>query len=319
MAYGNTTIGTAPYGPHWRNLRRLTALELLSPHRLAGSLAIRREEVGLLVRSLHEAAASARGGGFARVEMRSRLQELSFNIIMRMVSGKRYFGSAIDAGDAEVAGRFREVIKEMFELSGTDPGDFLPALRKVVDFKGRERRMVEAAKRSDAILQGLIDEVRSRRKRSDSGGEAESKTMIDTMLSEGYSDDIIKGHIMTMLSAVPPATLAAGPLSFPPPLECSPFAHLPATPRVLPFCASSSSPPSPMLLSPPPHKVIPQHLAFLLLKLLSTGSRLSTLLPTTPPLECCLSSSPTSSPSDALAVHSIARILDCSVSARGNY
>ncbi|XP_030454574.1 isoflavone 3'-hydroxylase-like [Syzygium oleosum] len=201
MAYGNTTIGTAPYGPHWRNLRRLTALELLSPHRLAGSLAVRREEVGLLVRSLHEAAASARGGGFARVEMRSRLQELSFNIIMRMVSGKRYFGSAIDAGDAEVAGRFREVIKEMFELSGTDPGDFLPALRKVVDFKGRERRMVEAAKRSDAILQGLIDEVRSRRRRSDGGREVESKTMIDTMLSEGYSDDIIKGHIMTMLSA----------------------------------------------------------------------------------------------------------------------
>ncbi|KAI6688460.1 hypothetical protein NL676_025288 [Syzygium grande] len=201
MAYGNTTISTAAYGPHWRNLRRLTALELFSPHRLAGSLAIRREEVGLLVRSLHEAAASAQGGSFTRVEMKSRLQELSFNIIMRMVSGKRYFGSAVDAGDAEVAGRFREVIKEIFELSGTDPSDFLPTLRKVVDFKGRERRMVEAAKRSDAILQGLIDEVRSRRKRSDSGGEAESKTMIDTMLSEGYSDDTIKGHITTMLSA----------------------------------------------------------------------------------------------------------------------
>ncbi|KAI6692097.1 hypothetical protein NL676_019807 [Syzygium grande] len=61
---------------------------------------------------------------------------------------------------------------------------------------------------------------------------------------------------------------------------------------------------------PPLHNVIPQHLAFLLLELLSNGSRLSTLLPATPPLECSPSSSPTSSPSDALAVHSIARILD---------
>ncbi|XP_030537995.2 cytochrome P450 81Q32-like [Rhodamnia argentea] len=198
MGYGNTTMGTAHYGPHWRNLRRLTALEILSPHRLAGSLAVRQEEVRLLLRSLYEAAGSAGGGGYARVEMRSRLQELSFNIIMRMVSGKRYFGAAVNAGDAEMAGQFREVIKETFELSGTDPGDFLPALRKVVDFKGRERRMVDVAKRSDGMLQGMIDELRSRR---DGGQEVESKTMIDAMLSEGYSDDIIKGHVLTMISA----------------------------------------------------------------------------------------------------------------------
>ncbi|XP_018723110.1 isoflavone 3'-hydroxylase-like [Eucalyptus grandis] len=146
MAYGNTTIGTTPYGPHWRNLRHLTALEILSPHRLAGSLAIQQEEVRLLVRSLYKAASSAQGGGFTRVAMRSKLQEPSFNVIMRMISGKCYSGAAVDAGDAEVARRFTEVIEEEFELSGTDPSDYLPVLRKVVDFKGRERRMVDVAK-----------------------------------------------------------------------------------------------------------------------------------------------------------------------------
>ncbi|XP_010059888.2 cytochrome P450 81Q32 [Eucalyptus grandis] len=203
MGYGNTTIGSAPYGPHWRNLRRLTAVEILSPHRLTGSLAIRQEEVRHLTRSLYEAASSSQGGGFARVEMSSRLQELSFNIIMRMISGKRYSGVAVDAGDAEVAREYRELIKEEFELSGTDPGDFLPVLRKVVDFKGRERRMVDVANRSDVILQGMIDEHRSRRKRSDADGsrEEESKTMIETMLSEGYSDDIIKGQINSIIGA----------------------------------------------------------------------------------------------------------------------
>ncbi|KAF8023176.1 hypothetical protein BT93_F0622 [Corymbia citriodora subsp. variegata] len=202
MLYSSTTIGSTLYGPHWRNLRRLTALEILSPHRLATSLAIRLEEVRLLAKSLYEeAAAMAGGGGFTRVEMRSRLQEMSFNIIMRMVSGKRYFGAIIDAGDEEVASRFKEVITEFFELSGTDPSDFLPVLRKVVDFKGRERRMVDVAKRSDVILQGMIDELRSRRKRSEGSREVESKTMIDSMLSGGYSDDIIKGHILSMLIA----------------------------------------------------------------------------------------------------------------------
>ncbi|XP_030462825.2 isoflavone 3'-hydroxylase-like [Syzygium oleosum] len=202
FTYGNTTIGSAPYGPLWRDLRRLTALEILSPHRLAGSLTVRLEEVRLLVKNLYEVATlAAVRGGCARVEMRSRLQELSFKSIMRMISGKHYFGAAIEAGDVEVARQFREVIKEIFELSGTDPGDFLPALRKVVDFKGRERRMVDVAKRSDRILQGMIDEVRSRRKRSDRGREMESKTMIDTMLSDGYPDDIIKGQILSMLAA----------------------------------------------------------------------------------------------------------------------
>ncbi|KAF7847357.1 hypothetical protein BT93_L3057 [Corymbia citriodora subsp. variegata] len=201
MLYSNTTISTAPYGPHWRNLRRLTTLEILAPHCLASSLTVRQEEVRLLVRSLYEVASSARDSGCARVEMRSRLQEMSFSIIMRMISGKRYFGAAADAGDAKVARQFREVINEIFELSGTDPGDFLPVLRKVVDLKGRERRMVDVAKRSDVILQGMIDELRSRRKRSDGDRKVESKMMIDYMLSEGYSDDIIKGHILTILCA----------------------------------------------------------------------------------------------------------------------
>ncbi|KAF8023163.1 hypothetical protein BT93_F0611 [Corymbia citriodora subsp. variegata] len=202
MLYSSTTIGSTLYGAHWRNLRRLTTLEILSPHRLATSLAIRQEEVRLLVKSLYEEVAAVAGGsGFRRVGMRSRLQELSFNIIMRMVSGKRYFGAIIDAGEEEVASRFKEVITEFFELSGMDPSDFLPVLRKVVDFRGRERRMVDVAKRSDVILQGMIDELRSRRKRSEGSQEVESKTMIDSMLSEGYSDDIIKGHILSMLIA----------------------------------------------------------------------------------------------------------------------
>ncbi|XP_010059880.3 isoflavone 3'-hydroxylase [Eucalyptus grandis] len=202
MFYGGTTIGTAPYGPHWRNLRRLTALKFLSPHRLACSLTIRLEEVRLLVKSLYEVATAAvGGGGFARVEMRSRLEEMSFNIIMRMISGKRCFGATVGAGDTKVARQFVELMKETFELSGMEPGDFLRVLRRVVDFKGRERRMVDVAKRSDVILQGMIDELRSRRKRSDSGREVESETMIDSMLLEGYSDDIIKGQILSILSA----------------------------------------------------------------------------------------------------------------------
>ncbi|OWM70831.1 hypothetical protein CDL15_Pgr014504 [Punica granatum] len=200
LSYNFTTMGSAPYGPHWRNLRRISTLEIFSASRLNSFLGIRLEEVRFLVRNLHRTVTER--GGVARVEMRSRLEELAFNVIMRMVSGKRYFGADIDNMDE--AKKFREIIRDVFELSGaSDPGDLVPMLRWV-GLAGQQKRKVETKKRADVFLQGLIDEHRNRT------GEIKrnhTKTIIDLMLDlqssepENYSDDIIKGMILTLLAA----------------------------------------------------------------------------------------------------------------------
>ncbi|CAI0464931.1 unnamed protein product [Linum tenue] len=155
LNYNYTTVGAAPYGPLWRNLRRLTAVELLSTARL--------------------------------------------NIVMRMVAGKRYFGSA-SAEEGGGGEGFQEVISEVFELSGaSNPGDFLPVLRWI-GYGGMEKRMWRVLAKFDAVFQGLIDERRKDK-------SAEQKTMIDTFLDlqksdpQTYSDDIIKGQVMTMITA----------------------------------------------------------------------------------------------------------------------
>ncbi|CAI0464948.1 unnamed protein product, partial [Linum tenue] len=100
--------------------------------------------------------------------------------------------------------RFKKLIRESFDLSGTtNPVDFLPVLRWV-DFSGLEGRMWAAHKGTDEFFQRLTEEHRS------SYGEREGsneKTMIDTMLSlqeaepQVYIDEIIKGQIMTMILA----------------------------------------------------------------------------------------------------------------------
>ncbi|CAI0464935.1 unnamed protein product [Linum tenue] len=133
LNYNYTTVGAAPYGPLWRNLRRLTAVELLSTARLNSSLALRHDEVRHLV--------SGAGSGYGEVvEMKSRLSGLSLNIVMRMVAGKRYFGSA-SAEEGGGGEGFQEVISEVFELSGaSNPGDFLPVLRWI-GYGGMEKRM----------------------------------------------------------------------------------------------------------------------------------------------------------------------------------
>ncbi|KAK3019692.1 hypothetical protein RJ639_003926 [Escallonia herrerae] len=192
--YNYTTMGTAPYGPQWRNLRRFSTLEIFSTTKLNTFMSIRQEEIRSLVKNLfHDSQQS-----FSKVEMKSRLSELSFNNIMRMVAGKRYFGAEVE--DNEEARVFRRVIQEIFALGGaSNPVDFLPPLRWI-DFRGFEKSIIALQKQGDRLFQGLIDERRNKK-------EGKTKTMIDAMLDlqdtepENYSDNIIKGNISTMLLA----------------------------------------------------------------------------------------------------------------------
>ncbi|CAI0406222.1 unnamed protein product [Linum tenue] len=119
IGYNYTTMTQAPYGDHWRNLRRIGAVEIFSAHRLNALLPIRREEVRRLASRL------AAAGRRRVVELKSAFHELTFDTMMRMVAGKRFYGD----GD-EQARDFREVIKEVVSRSGaTNPGDFSPVLR----------------------------------------------------------------------------------------------------------------------------------------------------------------------------------------------
>ena len=121
----------------------------------------------------------------------ARFSEMTFNIIMRMVSGKRYYGEDCDVSDVEEARQFREIIKELGTLGGANnPGDFLAFLRWF-NFDDLEKKLKRIGKRSDAFLQGLIDEHRN--------GKERGNTMIDHILTqqesqpEYYTDEIIKG------------------------------------------------------------------------------------------------------------------------------
>ncbi|KAK7822826.1 cytochrome p450 81e8 [Quercus suber] len=190
LGYNNTTLVQSPYGDHWRNLRRISALEIFSNTRLNKFLGIRSDEVKHLLLNLSRNSLH----GFAKVELQSMLLEMTFNNIMRMVAGKRYYGYGKDVKDEEEARQFRQIMKEAFSYGGaSNPAEFVPILRWM-DYGGLEKRLKNLSKRTDAFLQGLIDEHRRK--------EEEDNTMIDHMLSlqksqpEYYTDQIIKGLIL---------------------------------------------------------------------------------------------------------------------------
>ncbi|KAI8541192.1 hypothetical protein RHMOL_Rhmol08G0042700 [Rhododendron molle] len=180
FSYNDTGIATAPYGDHWRNLRRFMSLEIFSASRLNNSSPIRQAQVELLLLDLCRNSSV----NFSRVELKSKFSELSFKVIKRMIAGKRF---------SEEPGDFRGLVREAFELSdAASPGDFVPVLRWV-DFGGYEKNLKRTHGRLDAFFRHLIDEHRR-----DRGNDS----MIDHLLSlqesqpEYYTDEIIRGLIM---------------------------------------------------------------------------------------------------------------------------
>ncbi|KAK9949054.1 hypothetical protein M0R45_004600 [Rubus argutus] len=194
IAYNWSTVAASSYGDHWRNLRRIGAIEIFSSQRLNMFSTIRKDEVKQLVRKL---SVNSSSGNFAKVEMKSMLNELTYNIILTMVAGKRYYGDDVDVSNKEEAKQFREIMMEVFSYSvAANPADFLPILNWT-GAGGYETKLRELGKRFDAFLQGLIDEHRGIKR----------NTMIDHLLSlqdsqpEYYTEEIIKGFILVLLLA----------------------------------------------------------------------------------------------------------------------
>ena len=113
------------------------------------------------------------------------LLDLMFNIVMRMVAGKKCFEGH--------SYKFKEMVTQIMAHSGaTNPADFIP-LWGFIDPTGFGKRGKKLAKTSDELLQELVDEIRDK----NDGGN----TMIHRLLSlqntepEYYSDQTIKGLI----------------------------------------------------------------------------------------------------------------------------
>ncbi|KAJ4701682.1 Cytochrome P450 [Melia azedarach] len=157
LGYGYTSIGAASYGPLWRNMHRVTTLEFFSTKRLNQFLDIRQDEVRLLLKNLYQSSSQS----FIKVQMESKLSELSFNVIMRMIAGERYFGVEVD--NPEEAKRFRNIIREIFYLSeASNLADFVQFLQWM-DYQAYKKRIITVQKKAYGYMQNLIDEHRKKR------------------------------------------------------------------------------------------------------------------------------------------------------------
>ncbi|XP_060173379.1 cytochrome P450 81Q32-like [Lycium barbarum] len=203
LGYNYATLVWASYGQHWRNLRRIATLEILSTLRVQMFADIRRDEVRTLIRRLVRGKTSVGDSNTNVVDMKEAFFEMTLNILMMMIAGKQYYG---DSGDKlEESRRFKEIVTETFQLSGaTNIGDFVPMLNWIGVNKLEDKLKLLTEKR-DKFMQDLIEEHKNSRKGS--SVEQRNNTMIDVLLSlqdsepEYYTDEVIRGMAIVMLTA----------------------------------------------------------------------------------------------------------------------
>ncbi|GKV04512.1 hypothetical protein SLEP1_g16664 [Rubroshorea leprosula] len=187
------SLAWSPYGDHWRNLRRITSIEILSTSRLQMLSNIRADEVRLLIRKLSDRQDKP-------VELKTVLFELTLNVMTRMIVGKPFYGENV--ADVEEAKKFRAAQDELIKIfSASNYADFLPWLKS----KKLERRMIECQRNREQFIRDLLGQ--SRRKLNKDGGGERKKAMIEMLLSqqesepEYYTDEMIGQLMLLLLSA----------------------------------------------------------------------------------------------------------------------
>lgn len=181
LGYDFAMFGFAPYGSYWREMRKIVTIELLSNHRLDMLKHIRASEVRTSIRELYEMWVSERDtDGRVFVDMKRWFGDLTLNLAVRLVGGKRYFGAGADTKGGE--GRnCQKVIRDFAHLFGVFVlSDAIPFL-SWLDLKGHKKAMKRTAKELDSLFGGWLQEHKEKRLL---GGEGkDDQDFMDVMLT----------------------------------------------------------------------------------------------------------------------------------------
>ncbi|KAL4316402.1 hypothetical protein AHAS_Ahas15G0281500 [Arachis hypogaea] len=216
LSYNFAVFGLGPYGPYWRELRKIATLELLSNRQIELLGHVRVSEVQASINELYslwsrkknKESYNSDDDGYVSVEMKEWFSQLTFNTVLRMIAGKRYFGGATTdavsaAGGEEKAKKCLKLIEDFMHLLGLfTVGDAIPALRWM-DLGGHERAMKRTAKELDSVLNEWLEEHR----RSFGEKATSERDFMDVMISiigkkkiHGFdADTIIKATTMAMI------------------------------------------------------------------------------------------------------------------------
>ena len=203
--YNYSNITWAPYGPYWRQGRKIYLTELFSSKRLESYEYIRVEERREFVSRLFALSGKP-------VVLKDQLSRVTLSVISRIVLGKKYFTeleNETTSSSLVKLEEFQEMLDELFLLNGVlNIGDWMPWLR-FLDLQGYEKRMKALKKRFDRFHDQVLDEHKAKKEEGGEGNFA-PKDMVDLLLELAEKPDLevklnydsVKGFIQVRLQLV---------------------------------------------------------------------------------------------------------------------
>ncbi|CAA2974622.1 cytochrome P450 71A6-like [Olea europaea subsp. europaea] len=198
IVYGSKDIAFAPYGEHWRQVRSICVLHLLSFKRVQSFRYIREEETDLMIQKIRQSSTSPT----SVTNLSNLLVSVTNDTICRVALGRKY-----SDGEADGSNKFELMLKEIMEIAGTfNVGDYIPWLKWMNMVNGLDARVDRLAKTFDKFLSSIVEEHRSRRKQENSSNATDLVDLLLEIQSEKKTsftldDETMKSVIFDMFAA----------------------------------------------------------------------------------------------------------------------
>ncbi|KAK2991405.1 hypothetical protein RJ640_010869, partial [Escallonia rubra] len=164
LSYGAKGMAFTEYGPYWRNVRKFCTLELLTTMKIDSFAGMRREELGLLVKWLKDAAV-AREVVDVSEKVAGLIEDMTYKMLFGRSKDERF----------DLKGTIQEA---MFMTGAFNIADFVPFLRPL-DLQGFTRRFTALGIVIDNILEIIISE----HEHDAINGQKLNRDFVDVMLS----------------------------------------------------------------------------------------------------------------------------------------
>ncbi|KAD6119988.1 hypothetical protein E3N88_11259 [Mikania micrantha] len=196
MVYDNAGFALAPYGPYWREIRKMVSSELFSSQRVEKFKNVRDSEVKNSINELYNLSSLKKGDRPSSiVEMNRWFDHITFNIILRVLAGKRFSnGCSDDEGNNEDLHVKQSITRGLYVSGVFVVSDFFSCL-EWMDIGGHVKAMKQVAKEVDGVIGKWLDEHIEKRKLEQADDTHENKDFMDLMLSTTFPKDVeMSGH-----------------------------------------------------------------------------------------------------------------------------
>jgi hypothetical protein len=187
---GGLGVAFSPYGERWRQLRKLTTLELLSAKRVRSFHPIREDEASRLVADIAKAACP----GGEPVNVSARVATLVADSSLRAMMGERF-------------GRREELLECISQavkiISGFNAGDLFPSSKLVCAIDGTVRKAQSFNRKTFELVDYAIEQHRERRSGASAADGEEDENLLAVLLrtqeEAGFGCSLNEGDIKAIL------------------------------------------------------------------------------------------------------------------------